>query len=205
MPSENIQVVRRGAAEGRIEAFIDLGEHVVLFQQDAGRPGALLLRLRDGEIVSRRNYEHRAEALRDAGLADGEVWRSAIETIVAGMEAWNRHDVETVLQMIEPEAEYVPIEQSVMPRFTGPEGMREFFSQSMEVWEEFIFTPLAFAPIGDAVVVELDVRGKARSSGIEIEENWAHVYTVQEGRLIRFHAFRSPEEAYAALKYPQRP
>jgi ketosteroid isomerase-like protein len=105
--------------------------------------------------------------------------------------------------MIEPDAEYVPIEQSILPRFTGPEGMREFFDASMEVWEEFTFTPVVFVPIGDAVLVELDVKGTARGSGIVIEEHWAHVYTRREGRLVRFHAFRSTEEAHDALTYSE--
>ena len=48
--------------------------------------------------------------------------------------------------MMEPDAEFVPIEQSMMQRFTGPEGMRHFFAASMEVWEEFVFTPVAFVP-----------------------------------------------------------
>jgi ketosteroid isomerase-like protein len=77
--------------------------------------------------------------------------------------------------------------------------MRQFYEASTEVWEEFIFTPLAFVPIGDAVLVELDVKGTARGSGIVIEEQWAHVYTQQDGRLVRFRAFRSHAEARAAL------
>ena len=120
------------------------------------------------------------------------------------MDAWNRHDIDRVMQMIEPDAEYVPIAQSIMPRFTGPEGMREFFNASMEVWQEFIFTPVAFVPVGDAVVVELDVKGTARGSGIVVEEHWAHVYTQRDGRLVRFHAYRSSEEAFEALAYPDQ-
>ncbi len=195
------------------EAIVDVGETVVLFQHHVGvakgsgieldHRGALLLRLRDGKIVLHRPYTHRAEALEAAGLTDGNRWRTAIETIAAGMEAWNRHDIDGVMQMIEPDAEYVPIEQSVMPRFTGPEGMRQFFNASMEVWEEFLFIPVAFVPIGDAVLVELDVKGTARGSGIVIEEHWAHVYTQRDGRLVRFHAYRSPEEAYDALTYSE--
>ena len=198
-----------------IEGLVDVGDHVVLLQRHLGRAqgsgieldqgGALLLRLRDQKVVLHRPFTRRKDALEAAGLTDGEGWRAAIETIAAGMDAWNRHDIDRVMRMIEPDAEYVPIEQSIMPRFTGPEGMREFFNASTEVWEEFIFTPVAFVPIGDAVLVELDVKGTARGSGIVIEEHWAHVYTRREGRLVRFHAYRSTEEAYDALAYSERP
>ena len=194
------------------EAIVDAGDQVVLFQRHVGvakgsgialdHRGALLVRLRDGKIVLHRPFTHRAEALEAAGLADGETWRTVIERIAAGMEAWNRHDIDQVVQMIEPDAEYVPIEQSIMSKFTGPEGMREFFNASIEVWEEFIFTPVAFVPIGDAMLVELHVKGTGRGSGIVIEEHWAHVYTQRDGRFVRFHAYRSPEEAFDALTYP---
>ena len=198
-----------------IEAVVDVGDRFVLLQHHMGRAkgsgieldqrGALLVQVRDGKIVLNRPYTHRAEALEGAGLTDGESWRTAIETIIAGYEAWNRQDVESLAQMMEPGAEFVPIEQSIQQSFTGPEGMRNFFDASMEVWEEFLFNPVAFVPVGDAVLVELDVKGTARGSGIVIEEHWAHVYTQRDGRLVRFVAFRSTEEALQALAYPDRP
>ena len=195
------------------EAIVEVDDRLVLFDHHKGvakgsgieldHRGALLLGLRDGKVVLHRPFTHRADALDAAGLTGGDRWRTVIETIAAGMEAWNRRDIDGVARMIEPDAEYVPIEQSIMSKFTGPEGMREFFNASTEVWEEFTFTPVAFVPIGDDVLVELDVKGTGRGSGIVIEEHWAHVYAQRDGRLVRFHAYRSPEEAYAALTYPE--
>ncbi len=220
MPSPSIEVVRRGTdawARGdvEIEALVEVGDRVVLFQHHVGRAkgsgielnqrGALLVEVCAGKIVLHRPYTLRAEALEDAGLTEGESWRTAIETILAGYAAWNRSDVDSLVKMLEPDAEFVPLEQSMMQTFTGPEGMRQFFDASMEVWEEFTFVPMAFVPIGDAVLVELDVRGTAQGSGIVIEEHWAHVYTQQGGRLVRFQAFRAKDEALEALAYPDRP
>jgi ketosteroid isomerase-like protein len=198
-----------------IEALVEVGDHVVAFQHHVGRAkgsgieldqqGALLLQVRDGRIVLHRPFTRRADALEGAGLADGKSWRTAIETILAGYEAWNRRDLDGLVKILEPDAEFVPIEQSIMQSFTGPEGMRTFFDASVEVWEEFLFIPVVFVPIGDAVLVELDVKGTGAGSGIVIEEHWAHVYTQRDGRLVRFQAFRSPEEALQALAYPDQP
>ena len=94
-----------------------------------------------------RPFTHRADALEAAGLADGEQLAHGDRDDRA--RAWTPGTGTTsigVVQMIEPDAEFVPIEQSIMPRFTGPEGMREFFNASTEVWEEFVFTPVAFVP-----------------------------------------------------------
>jgi ketosteroid isomerase-like protein len=192
-----------------VEALVEVGDQVVVFQRHVGRAkgsgieldhrGALLARVKDGKIVLYRPYTHRAEALEDAGLTDGESWRIATETILAGYDAWNRGDVEAVIKLMEPDSEFVPIQQSIMPAFTGPEGMREFFESSAEVWEEFRFDPVVFVPIGDEMLVELDAKGTAKGSGIHLEEHWAHVYTQHEGRLVRFRAFGALDEALAAL------
>ena len=150
-----------------IEALVDVGDHVVLFQQHVGRAkgsgialnqrGALLVGLRAGKIVLHRPFTHRADALEAAGLEDGEAWRTAIETILAGYDAW----------------------------------------------EEFEFAAVAFTPFGAQLLVDLDVRGKAR--GIQVEEQWAHLYTLDAGRVARFESFPTREEALEALAYPDRP
>jgi ketosteroid isomerase-like protein len=201
--------------DATIEALVEVGDRVVLFQHHVGRAkgsgieldqrGALLVQLRAGKIVLHRPYTRRADALEGAGLTDGDGWRAAIETILSGYAAWNRRDVDSLAKMLEPDAEFVPIEQSMMQTFTGPEGMRYFFEASMEVWKEFLFMPVTFIPIGDRVLVELDVRGTAQGSGIVIEEHWAHVYDQRDGRLVRFQAFRGADEAREALSYPERP
>ena len=77
-----------------VEALVDVGDHVVLFQHHVGRAkgsgieldqrGALLVGLRDGKVVLHRPFTHRADALEAAGLSDGDSWRTAIETIAAG-------------------------------------------------------------------------------------------------------------------------
>ena len=100
--------------------------------------------------------------------------------------------------MMEPDAEFVPIEQSIMQSFTGPEGMRYFFDASMEVWEEFLFMPARVRADRRRVLRRASTsKGTASGSGIVIEEHWAHVYTQRDGRLVRFQAFRSTEEARA--------
>jgi ketosteroid isomerase-like protein len=88
--------------------------------------------------------------------------------------------------------------------FTGPEGMKGFAAASAEAWEEFLFVPIAFTPLGDRLLVDLEVRGVGRESGIVLEENWAHLYTITGGRIARFEAFRSRDEALEALAYPDR-
>ena len=90
-----------------------------------------------------------------------------------------------------------------MAPFTGRRQAERFWESSVATWETFIFTPLAFEPHGDQMLVEVRANARARGSGIELEEHMAHLYTLRDGQLVRLQAFTSSEEARAALAYPE--
>ena len=64
-----------------IEALVEVGDRIVLFQHHVGRAkgsgieldqrGALLVQLRGGKVVLHRPYTHRADALEGAGSPTG--------------------------------------------------------------------------------------------------------------------------------------
>ncbi len=170
-----------------LEAIVDAGDAAVLFQRHSGRAkgsgieldhrGALLVRLRGGKIVLHRPYTHRADALDDAGVRPGEMWRAIVERLLEGYAAWNRGDQEGLLAVAGPDVELVPVR----------------------------FEPLAFEPAGDRMLVEVDVDGRSRTSGIELRERWAHLYTLSDGRPVRLQGFTNSDEARRALAYPEAP
>ena len=197
-----------------VEAFVDVPDRVVALVRHRGRArgsgididhrGALAYTVTDGKITRYRPFTRVVEALEAVGLADGAIWDSAIQRILAGYEAWNRRDLDSLTKLFDPNMEFVPISQSIMPAFKGREGMEGFAAASADAWEEFVFEPVAFTPLADRLLVDLEVRGVGRESGIAVEESWAHLYTISEGRIARFHAFGSREEALEALAYPDR-
>ena len=168
-----------------LDAIVDAGDAAVLFQRHRGRAkgsgievdhrGALLVRLRDGKIVFHRPYTHRAEALADAGVRPGEMWRATVERLLDGYAAWNDGDREGLIAMAGPNVELVPVR----------------------------FAPLSFEPAGDRLLVEVDVDARSRTSGIELRERWAHVYALSEGRPVRLQGFTNSCEARRALAYPE--
>jgi ketosteroid isomerase-like protein len=167
--------------------------------------GALVLGVRDGLVAFLRPYTDRAEALEAAGLPEPAMWRAAIETLRAGYEAWNRRDFEALAAFLEDDMEVVPVRDLPdMAPFTDRDSARRFWESSVATWETFVFTPLAFEPHGDELLVEVKINARARGSGIELEEHMAHLYTLRAGRFVRLQAFTSSEEARAALAYPDR-
>jgi ketosteroid isomerase-like protein len=49
------------------------------------------------------------------------------------------------------------------------------------------------------MLVPVRAKAKARASGIELEEHWAHLYTLRDGEFVRLQAFLSRDEARALL------
>jgi ketosteroid isomerase-like protein len=198
-----------------LEAPVVIGDTVVALVRHHGRargsgievdqPGAHLYRVQEGLIVFFRPYTDRTEALEAAGLQDPDMWQSAIDTLRNGYDAWSRRDFDALATLLDSnDVEFVPVRQSPdMPTFRGRDEAERFWESLLATWETFTFRPLAFEPACDQLLVEVMARAKGRASGIELEEHWAHLYTLRNGEFVRLQAFTSTEEARAALAYPE--
>ena len=87
--------------------------------------------------------------------------------------------------------------------YEGHDGLREFYADSREVWEELSVTVREIVEHGDRYLVLTDVRSRARGSGIELDASGAGIWTAEAGRLKRFRLVASDQisrdEALAAL------
>jgi ketosteroid isomerase-like protein len=84
--------------------------------------------------------------------------------------------------------------------YRGHAGLRRLFQETQEVWEEFSVVPERFIDAGERAVVIETLRGRGRTSGLEIENRSAVIWTVQEGQVIRMEMGLDPEEALASVR-----
>jgi uncharacterized protein len=70
--------------------------------------------------------------------------------------------------------------------YVGLEGLGRMFSDTSEVWETFRFEPLEFIEVGDRVVVSGRLVGKGRGSGVEVDQPIAAIWTLRDGRIVRW-------------------
>jgi ketosteroid isomerase-like protein len=114
------------------------------------------------------------------------------------LEALSRGEVD--FSIIDPEATY---EDEILPDHAG-EIYRghDGFVQAAQVWlapYETIDLELdRVLSAGDCVVSVHRARGKARQTGIEFDEPLAWLFAFRDGRIIRWRAFRSANEALEA-------
>jgi ketosteroid isomerase-like protein len=66
-------------------------------------------------------------------------------------------------------------------------------------WDEYILEATAIIDAGgDRVVVVQHERARGKGSGVRLERHWAVIFTIRTGRVVRFQAFRTSEDALAA-------
>jgi ketosteroid isomerase-like protein len=82
--------------------------------------------------------------------------------------------------------------------YHGHTGIRRFYREVREVWEEFRWEPLHLLEAGDNVVVLLHSHGRGRASGLEIARDVAMVWTVREGRAVSLRFYTDQAEAVKA-------
>jgi ketosteroid isomerase-like protein len=83
-------------------------------------------------------------------------------------------------------------------RYAGPEGIREFFRDVAESWESFRFEATDIRDLGDSVLVLGDVRGCGRGSGVQVDDRWAWIVELRDGRAISLRGFVDEHEALEA-------
>jgi ketosteroid isomerase-like protein len=128
--------------------------------------------------------------------------------------AFNRHDIDGVMGVLDPEIEVDPTEDLAYaaallrvlgPRFmilsAGYRGIDEVLGLFRSVWqiaEWFEVEPLEFLQMEDLVVVPLVLRAKARDDGREGEAETAHLWTLSGGHAVRLRVFPRRGDAVAA-------
>ncbi len=88
--------------------------------------------------------------------------------------------------------------------YEGYDGLREFYAESREVWEDVEIEITEIIEEGNRYAVLADARSRARGSGIEVGAGLTGVWTVADGRLAHYRLL-SPagvdrEAALAALR-----
>jgi|SRR5689334_13928623 len=124
-----------------------------------------------------------------------------VDTLEAVYRAINSSDLDAVLRFQAEDVEWHG--PRVFPDLAGPhrghDGIRSYTRRVMDAWSEFRVIPEKFLDLGEHVLVLTRERGRGRASGIEVQSHpTAHLWTLDEGRVIRFQVFWDREEGLRA-------
>jgi ketosteroid isomerase-like protein len=124
---------------------------------------------------------------------DIELVRSAFGTVtIPG-------DPEVMIAASHPEFEMELVGVTGEPvHYAGASGIREFFRDVAQSWESFRFEATDLRDLGGRVLVLGHVRGRGRVSGVEVDDSWAWIVQLREGRAASLRGFLDEHEALEA-------
>ncbi len=118
--------------------------------------------------------------------------RTNVDVVQENYEAVGRGDIPAVLDLLTDDVEWTLQGPSAIPfagTRRGREGVAEFFSLVGENLEFQQFEPREFVVQGDTVAVLGYERSLIKPTGRTLEQEWAHVYTLRDGKIAKFRAF----------------
>ena len=138
----------------------------------------------------------------------GEMAESLVEQFRRAYDDFARGDLDAVLDLIDPDVELRDRPESPDASvYHGHQGVRESFEKSLEMFEVLDFIPLRFVEHGDYVVVTILMRGRGRGSGAPVEDEIAHLWTVQDGKGVALQVYSDEADALraAGVEQPAKP
>jgi ketosteroid isomerase-like protein len=131
----------------------------------------------------------------------------AVDHARHGFEAY-RHayasgDFEGLREFIHPDFEW-HVGQG-LATYRGLEGMEAASTSWREAFEWWEMEAEEFIDAGDSVVVAIRSRGKARSTGLAMEDRWYNVCTLRDGKLWRICHYGDRREAAHAAGLEELP
>jgi ketosteroid isomerase-like protein len=120
--------------------------------------------------------------------------------IVRGLhEAWNRGEDLIALGLIDEDIEYVNPPDALEPGTRrGREGWNRAVGMIFESYDDAHIEVERILDAGERVVVLARFRVRGRGSGVSMERQQGYVWTLREGRAVRFEWYFGHEQALAA-------
>jgi ketosteroid isomerase-like protein len=123
-----------------------------------------------------------------------------VEIIRRGIDAFNRRDLDELLQTYDPDAE---VDWSRSPGleagiYRGRQAVRDFWNTFLATWERVTVSVDEFIECGESVVVPSRTHFRGRN-GIEVDAYGVFVVTLRDGRVVEWRLFGDRAEALEAV------
>src|SRR5437588_4405954 len=116
-----------------------------------------------------------------------------VALIRSSYDAWG--DGRSARDLIAEDVEYVNPPYAVEP---GTRYGRASFAGIRDAYDDVEVRPHRFVDAGDHVVVLATITGRSREARVPIDREHGYVWTVRDGRAVRFRWFNSAAEALEA-------
>ena len=123
-----------------------------------------------------------------------------VEIVRQVVEAFNRRDLEAMVQRFDPEIEWEPVGPAAVERpvYRGRDEVSSGFAATWETWELFQVEERELRDLGDSVVWLGHARLRGGASHVELDQEFAVHFLVRDGKVVRLRGFLTWQEALEA-------
>ena len=123
-----------------------------------------------------------------------------VEIAVKSIDAFNRRDVEALVELSTPDVERFPPMFGALDggSFRGREGIEMSLEDVRKAWDEFCILSEEFRDLGDRVLMLGRVTGRGRESGVEVNSPLGAIYDFRGDKISRFRGYLDQGEALRA-------
>jgi ketosteroid isomerase-like protein len=121
-----------------------------------------------------------------------------------GLEAGNRGDVETLLEVLDPEVVWYSALHALLGGeaaiYRGHDGVREMLGDLYEAFDEIQIEISEIHDLGDRLVATGRTRARGGASGADVETPIGFVAEFKNGKATSLRGYLDPEEALEAAR-----
>ena len=116
------------------------------------------------------------------------------------IDAWNRRDVDAFLAYFDSDCEVVfPPDVPEPGPFRGRTELRQWVEGFLAAWEFHRAEVVEISDTDEGVFASLHLVGRGSGSAIELDETDAHLFAIQEDRIVRWRTFQTRAQALEAV------
>lgn len=124
-----------------------------------------------------------------------------VQVVRDAYAAFQRGDIQNVLDSLADDVEWVSVPvEPLAGTYRGPGEVASFFQKVGENFEFSRFEPQEFVAQGDRVVVLGHYTATVRSTGRELDSDWAMAFTLSDGKVSRFQEYNDTAAVAAAFQ-----
>jgi uncharacterized protein len=113
------------------------------------------------------------------------------EAVRGFADAITASDVEAALAVLDPEVEFESMLDVGGRPYVGHGGIREYFEDAASAWDEWSVDVHRVEALPDGRVrIEMTMHARGRGSGVPLEEEATHIWTLRDGKLLRNQLIR---------------
>jgi len=126
------------------------------------------------------------------------------ELLRAGYEAFARGDLSVIGEFLDPDVEYQNPEYAIESGVRrGREQFRAALARMLETFDYDEIRVERVIAAGERIVIAVRVVASGKGSGVPLDEEFFHVWTIRDGKGARFEWFATLDEALEAARAPR--